>query len=118
MLATGAGVIGVGQAGDMRTLYAGHTTGVFCKVNSPWTFTGGATVRLQIGGLFPDVPFTNIQLHSETYPYNNWVAFPANTAYEGGAVRLVLNIPAGGSIDTNGFNFFDGYKSNITNITC
>ncbi len=118
MLATGAGTIGVGQAGDMRTLYAGHTTGVFCKVNSPWTFTGGATVRLQVGGLLPSLPFTNIQLHSETYPYNRWVSFPANSAYEGGAVRLVLNIPAGGSIDTNGFNFFDGYKSNITNITC
>ena len=61
---------------------------------------------------------SNIQLHSETYPYNRWVPFSANSAYEGGSVRLVLNIPAGGSIDTNGFNFFDGYKNNITNITC
>ena len=117
LLATGAGVIGVGQAGDVRNLYAGHCTGAFCKVDSPWTFTGGATVRLRIGSLLPALPFTNIQLHSETYPYNRWVSFPANTSYEGGAVSLVLNIPAGGSIDTNGFNFFSGYKNNITNIT-
>ena len=118
MLASGAGTIGAGQAGDMRNLYAGHTTGAFCKVDGLWSFTGGATVRLQIGSLLPSLPFTNIQLHSETYPYNRWVSFPANTSYEGGGVRLVLNIPAGGSINTNGFNFFDGYKSNITNITC
>lgn len=118
MLASGAGTIGVGQAGDMRSLYSGCTTGAFCKVDSPWTFAGGATVRLEIAGLLPGSTFTNIQLHSEVYPQNGWVQFAPNTAYEGGQVRLVLNIPAGATIDTNGFNFFDGYKSNITNITC
>ena len=118
MLATGAGSIGVGQAGDMRSLYAGATTGAFCKVDGLWTFGGGATVRLEMNGLSPAIAFTNIQLHSEVYPQNRWVAFPANTGYEGGQVSLVLNIPAGGVIDTNGSNFFDGYKCNITNITC
>ena len=117
-LSSGTGTIGVGQAGDMRSLYAGATTGAFCKVDGLWSFAGGATVRLEINSLLPGPTFTNIQLHSEVYPSNRWVQFIPNTAFQGGQVRLVLNIPAGGTIDTNGFNFFDGYKCNITNITC